>query len=466
MKNHRSLIKFATPALLALSTLNPQLSTVLAAPTVTQVAAGWYHTLFIESDGSLWAMGRNDNGQLGDGTTTSRNVPEMIVSSNVVMVAAGLAHSLFVKSDGSLWAMGANGNGQLGDGTTTDQHSPEQIVFNGGVTAIAAGGAHSLFLKGNALWGMGLNDDGQLGNGTSCDIQGPTQLMSSNVYVIAAGYLHSLFVTTDGSVWAMGYNYFGELGDGTSTTSYTPVEILTNHSVFSGAIAVSAGYLHSLYLYAAPGHIISLWGMGDNLLGDLGDGTTTTRYSPEEILSSGVTAIAAGGGFSLLIESDGSLWAMGANQSGALGDGTSGDSSDVPEKIVPGNVTAIAAGYGHSLFIESDGSLWATGYNYFGQLGDGTTNNVDVPERIVPPPQLLISKINLSGMNLVLNGNNGFSGGSAVVLSSTNAATPLNQWRPIWTNGLGNGAFSLTATNAVNPAYPQQFYMLQFFQVE
>src|SRR5208282_5923984 len=93
-------------ALLALSTLNLQLSKVLATPTVTQVAAGWQHTLFIESDGSLWAMGYNSNGQLGDGTTTSRNVPEMIVPSNVVMVAAGWTHSLFVKSDGSLWAMG------------------------------------------------------------------------------------------------------------------------------------------------------------------------------------------------------------------------------------------------------------------------------------------------------------------------------------------------------------------------
>src|SRR5579862_68697 len=447
-----------------LSALAFPVSTSVAAPTVTQVSTGWYHTLFIESDGSLWAMGRNDNGQLGDGTTTSRNVPEMIVPSNVVMVAAGVAHSLFVKSDGSLWAMGANGNGQLGDGTTTDQHSPEQIVFNGGVTAIAAGSDHSLFLKGNALWGMGLNDNGQLGTGTSCEIHGASQIMSSNVYVIAGGYLHSLFITTDGSIWSMGYNYFGQLGNGNGNTAYSPVEILTNHSVFSGGTAISGGYLHSLYLFAAPGHVISLWAMGDNIEGDVGDGTNTTRYSPEEILSSGVTAIAAGGGFSLLIKSDGSLWGMGANQDGALGGGTSNDSSDVPEKIVSGNVTAVAAGYAHSMFIESDGSLWATGNNNFGQLGDGTTNNVDIPERIIPPPQLVISKVNLSGTNLMLNGSNGFSGGSAVILSSTNVAMPLKLWTPIWTNGLGNGTFSFTATNAVNPAFPWQFYILQLFK--
>jgi alpha-tubulin suppressor-like RCC1 family protein len=134
-----------------------RVATMQATPTVVQASAGWYHTLFVESDGSLWAMGANGNGQLGDGTTTERHVPVMIEPSNVVAVAAGLNFSLFLTSDGNLWAMGANGNGQLGDGTTTEQHRPEQIVFTGGVTAISAGGAHSLFLKTNVLWGMSQN---------------------------------------------------------------------------------------------------------------------------------------------------------------------------------------------------------------------------------------------------------------------------------------------------------------------
>ena len=102
-------------------------SIVHAAPTVTQVSAGYYHTLFIESDGSLWAMGDNSQGQLGDGTTT-RNYPVMIEPSNVVAVAAGAYHSLFIKSYGSLWGMGANGNGQLGDGGTLDSYLSERIV--------------------------------------------------------------------------------------------------------------------------------------------------------------------------------------------------------------------------------------------------------------------------------------------------------------------------------------------------
>ena len=221
-------------------------------------------------------------------------------------------------------------------------------------------------------------------------------------------------------------------------------------------------------MYGSPVFGISLWGTGDNLTGDLGDGSGTTRYRPVEVLSSGVTAIAAGGGFSLFIESDGSLWAMGTDLSGQLGDGNSGQFAEAlsPEKIVSANVTAIAAGYSHSLFIKSDGSLWAMGYNNDGELADGSANNSVFPERIVPPRQLVISQINLSGTNLVLHGTDDFSGGSAIVWSSTNMATPLNQWTPIWTNGLGSGNFSFTVTNAVNASVPRRFFRLELFQIQ
>jgi hypothetical protein len=108
---------------------------------------------------------------LGDGTTNYMNVPEQIVASHVTAIAAGGWHSLFLKSDGSLWAMGIDFSGQLGDGTfrTTAPYGtnqPEQIVA-GNVTAIAAGGYHSLFLESDgSLWAMGADIFGQLGDGT------------------------------------------------------------------------------------------------------------------------------------------------------------------------------------------------------------------------------------------------------------------------------------------------------------
>ena len=98
------------------------------AQLVTAVSAGNIHSLFLKNDGSLWAMGGNNNGQLGDGSFNNTNLPEQIVGSKVSMVAAGSWHSLFLKTDGSLWGMGFNRFGQLGDGTFSNppQYSTNQ----------------------------------------------------------------------------------------------------------------------------------------------------------------------------------------------------------------------------------------------------------------------------------------------------------------------------------------------------
>ena len=137
------------------------------AQPVTRIAAGENHSLFLKSDGSLWAMGNNSLGELGDGTFNSNtNRPEQIVASNVTAIAAGGGHSLLLKSDGSLWATGDNAFGQLGDVGIEMSTNPVQIVASG-ITTIAAGFFHSLLLKGDgSLWAMGDNGSGQLGDGT------------------------------------------------------------------------------------------------------------------------------------------------------------------------------------------------------------------------------------------------------------------------------------------------------------
>ena len=114
----------------------------VVASNVTVIAAGINHSLFLKSDGSLWAMGANWGGQLGDGTYAKTNRPEQIVASGVTTIAAR-DHSLFLKNDGSLWVMGNNQYGQLGDGTTNNSNLPKQIVASG-VTAIAAGDSPAL----------------------------------------------------------------------------------------------------------------------------------------------------------------------------------------------------------------------------------------------------------------------------------------------------------------------------------
>ena len=184
-------------------------------------------------------MGLNTNGQLGDGTTTQRKTPVQSASS-VAAAACGATHSVFVKTDGTLWAMGSNSNGELGDGTTTQRNAPVQVAT--GVGSVAAGGSHTMFVKTDGtLWATGLNSSGQLGDGTTIQRNTPVQV-ATGVASVACGDAHTLFVKTNGTLWAMGYNFFGQLGDGTTSSRNTPVQVAT------GVTAVSAGAWNTFFL--------------------------------------------------------------------------------------------------------------------------------------------------------------------------------------------------------------------------
>jgi len=135
---------------------------------VIAISSGLRHCLALESNGTVWAWGDNEWGQLGDGTTTNRYVPIQVESlSGIIAIAAGHYHSLALKSDGTVWAWGNNETGELGNGTNINSYVPVEVKGLKGIKAIAAGEAHSMALKSDGtVWTWGNNESGQEGNGT------------------------------------------------------------------------------------------------------------------------------------------------------------------------------------------------------------------------------------------------------------------------------------------------------------
>ena len=339
---------------------------------ITAIAGGYSHSLALKNDGTVWAWGCNDYGELGDGTKSYKTTAVQVSGlSGVTSIAGGYSHSLALKNDGTVLAWGRNGSGQLGDGTITYKSTAVQVSGLGEITAIASGNNNSLALKNDGtVWAWGYNYYGQLGDGTRTDKTMAVQVSGlSGITAIAGGGSHSLALKNDGAAWAWGDNYYGQLGDGIQP--YVPyIKTSVQVNGLSGITAIARGYSHSLALKNDG----TVWAWGSNYYGQLGDGTVVDRETVVQVSGlSGITAIVGGGSHSLALKKDGTVWAWGNNENGQLGDGTVINKTTAVQVSGLSGITAIASGYSHSLALKNDGTVWAWGNNYNGQLGDGTT---------------------------------------------------------------------------------------------
>lgn len=347
---------------------------------------------------TVLAWGRNTTGQLGDGTTTSTSTPAKVhlpAGTKVIQVRAGCAHTLALTARGQVLAWGSDDAGQLGDGRMTDTANPVRVKLPRGtkITAIRAGCEHSLALtsKGKVLaWGY--NHGGELGNGSTANSDVPVRVRLSRharVTAISTGQYFSLARTAKGQVLAWGDNDSGELGDGSTTSSNVPVRVALPAGV--RATAVSAEEETSLARTSGGG---GLFGWGDNSLGQLGDGTTTSSDTPVSISilvrgpSPGhLISLFGGCGHTVALLSSGEVLAWGSNVFGQLGDGTT-TSSDTPVVVMlpaSAKVTAISAGCATSYALTRSGHLLAWGLGAIGELGDGSTTSSDTPVRVDLP---------------------------------------------------------------------------------
>jgi alpha-tubulin suppressor-like RCC1 family protein len=225
--------------------------------------------------------------------------------------------------------------------------------------AIGAGYEHTCALTdagGVTCWGS--NAEGQLGNGSSADTHAPGVVdvsgLERGVSAIAAGGFHSCALTSAGGVKCWGSNEYGQLGDATTTSSAVPVDVA---ALASGVAEISVGWAHTCASMTTGG--VKCW--GHNAFGGLGDGTRTDSSTPVAVsgLSSGVTAIAAGGLHTCALMSDDRVLCWGDGQS---------DDPDVGFSLIPvdakgpaGGFAAIVAGGDRTCGLTSDGRVLCSG---------------------------------------------------------------------------------------------------------
>jgi len=349
---------------------------------IVPLACGYGQNLVLKNNGDVWTWGDNWNGRLGYGTMVNRTSPIQIPNlSGITAVAAGQLHSLALKHDGTVWAWGYNNDGQLGNGFTDEYPSTVvQVQGLSEVTAIAVHGGRSMALKSDgSVWVWGDTSFSMHGDTRYVDHYIPVKVPNLNgITAIAAGGLCNLALKSNGTVWVWGINAFGVFGDGGNgehrkrLIEDIPVQVPN----LSDVIAIESGSTHNIALTSDG----SVWTWGQNVYGELGDGTTNARFTPYKVpYISDVKAIATGGCHCLALKKDNSLWAWGSNWAGQLGDGSKTPQS-IPVRVQGiSEVMAFAAGNVHSMAIKNDGSVWSWGNNYSGQLGDGTTINQTKP---------------------------------------------------------------------------------------
>lgn len=269
--------------------------TLLLGKKIISISSGGSFTIYLDSNGKIYASGENDMGQLGDGTKINRNVPIEVLTSDILsgkiinQVSAGSSHAMYLDSEGKVYGVGGNWNGQLGDGTTVDRITPVQTKISKAIEGrfiiqIASGSIFTMLLDSNGkVYGMGGNGYGQLGDGTTSSRFEPvsiddTEILFGKIIVqISCGYYHTMLLDSNGYVYGVGFNFYGQLGDGSNVNKLTPVAVSTSGVLYrKNIVQISTGYQYSMFLDSEG----NVYGVGNNNVGQIGDGSTTDTTVP------------------------------------------------------------------------------------------------------------------------------------------------------------------------------------------
>jgi len=346
------------------------------------VAAGGRHSCAVETNGSAYCWGANDQGQLGDGTRDDHTAPALVAGDlSFSQLSAGASHTCAVSRDGDAYCWGNNDRGQLGDATTLERDSPVRVAAPEPVKAVRAGFSHSCALaRSGQIFCWGSNAYGQLGTGTGLTSPRATAVVGDLRFgALAVGWNHTCAITLGGDLYCWGSNNGGQIGDGTRDDRRTPTRVGEG----TRFISVAAGNQHTCAV--STGGELYCWGR--NNYGQLATGQGD-RTQPTRVYVGGTfTTVTAGAVHSCAKTTSGQVFCWGRNTFGQLGDGTTIDRV-VPVYVLglPAVATVQATG-SHTCAATAAGETYCWGYNVEGQLGDGSRNHRSRPARVSAAPR-------------------------------------------------------------------------------
>jgi alpha-tubulin suppressor-like RCC1 family protein len=345
-------------------------------PADKLISAGWIHSCIVTGPGVVKCWGSNESGRLGDGSGVAHSTPVQVagLTSGFVAVAAGTSHTCALRGDGVVLCWGKNQAGQLGDGTTIDRAVPV-AVFTNATSIDARGGVTCATNATGDAYCWGDNTNGQLGDGTTTERHSPVMVATSIKFSeITVGNDHVCGLSLSQAAYCWGDNSKGQLGDNGTADSTSPV---APKSLGANLASLTTGRSHTCAATASGD--TQCW--GNNGYGQVGDGTTASRIAPTAVSGplANTTLLSAGEYHTCAVTTTGTAWCWGRNDSGQLGIGTTTGKSAPAKLGTLSDVVAISAGDTHTCALKNTGAAACWGANTFGQLGDGSTVGTPSP---------------------------------------------------------------------------------------